>query len=56
MPVISLRRESAICEACGKPVRLINLDKAMGRVGKTMGWVHVSGWAPHRPVVTEADS
>ena len=40
MPVISLRRESAICEACGKPVRLINL----------------SGWARHRPVVTEADS
>lgn len=56
MPVISPRRESAICEACGKPVRLINLDKAMGLVGQTMGWVHVSGWARHRPVVTEDDS
>ena len=51
-----LAAEDAICEACGKPVRLINLDKAMGRVGKIMGWVHVSGLARHRPVVTEADS
>ena len=56
MPVISLRRQSATCEACGKPVRLINLDKARGRVGLTMAWVHVSRWARHRPIVTEADS
>lgn len=41
------------CEACGKPVVLINYDKARGIVGLTMAWVHVSRWTRHRPIVSE---
>ena len=39
------------CEACGKPVVLINIDKARGIVGLTHAWVHVSRWARHAPIV-----
>ena len=30
------------CMACGKPIVLINYDKARGVIGLTMAWVHVS--------------
>lgn len=33
------------CVACGKPIVLINYDKARGVIGLTMAWVHVSWWA-----------
>jgi hypothetical protein len=30
------------CVACGKPIVLVNVDKARGVVGLTMGYVHRS--------------
>lgn len=35
-------RGEAVCEACGKPIVLVNVDKMRGVVGLTMGWVHRS--------------
>lgn len=48
-----------VCQACGKRIVLVNLDKMRGVVGLTMGWVHVSRLgraklrARHRPIPTE---
>jgi hypothetical protein len=33
------------CRACGRPIKLINIDMRRGIVGLTMGWVHYSRWA-----------
>lgn len=41
------------CEACGKPIKKINYDKARGVVGMTMAWVHVSKWVRHKPIAPE---
>lgn len=39
------------CQACGKPIVLINYDKARGVVGLTKAWVHRSRWVrSHRPI------
>ena len=45
------------CMACGKQIRLVNVDKMRGVVGLTMGWVHVSRRAnrSHRAIPWEAD-
>lgn len=43
------------CVACGKPIVLVNIDKARGVIGLTQGWVHVSRWAnrTHRAIPPE---
>jgi hypothetical protein len=46
------------CQVCGKTLALINIDKARGIVGLTMGWVHVSRYGRikrrnHLPVPPE---
>lgn len=49
------RRTGRVCIACGKPIILVNLDKARGFVGLTQGWVHVSRLRRfmHRPIPAE---
>ncbi|QCW22240.1 hypothetical protein PP485_gp55 [Gordonia phage ThankyouJordi] len=44
------------CIACGKPIVLINYDKARGVVGLTQAWVHRSRWVRHRPIPPEGRS
>jgi len=41
------------CQACGRPIVLVNIDKARGVVGLTYGWVHTSRWVRHRPIPSE---
>lgn len=41
------------CVACGKPIHLINWDKARGVIGMTHAWVHTSRWVRHKPIPAE---
>jgi hypothetical protein len=43
------------CQACGKPIVLINYDKARGIVGLTQAWVHTSRWVRHKPWPPETE-
>lgn len=51
----TLRTVTEVCQACGKRIVLVNVDKMRGKIGLTMGWLHVSRRAnrSHRAIPAE---